>query len=164
MACSWYNCRTPTPDGKSWCTLHGKQMGIERPVKEKKAIPKVSAKKKSNQPKEKADKQNLTAFYNEMLAHAPLLCMETGEPLIGSTVINSRTICVHILSKSGFPSVATNPLNIIYLTAYEHSKFDLQTERYLKEAKISGLIKQRVSLLIPFLSTEEVNKIPAYLL
>jgi hypothetical protein len=124
----------------------------------------MSAKKKEAQPKEKAEKQKLTAFYNEMLAQAPLNCMETGEPLVTSTIINPRTICVHILSKSGYPSVATNPLNIIYLTAYEHSKFDLQTERYMKEAKISGLIKQRVLLLIPFLSTEEQNKIPHYLL
>jgi hypothetical protein len=99
-----------------------------------------------------------------MLAKAPLSCMESGVPLVNSTYINPRTIIAHILSKSGYPSVATCPLNIIYLCAFEHSKFDLQTERFMKESQISNLIKERVQLLLPHLTEGEINKIPSFLL
>jgi hypothetical protein len=139
-------------------------MGVEKPKKEKCVIPKISAKKKEAIPKDKAEKQKLTLFYNQMLAQAPLNCMESGMPLLDSTFINPRTIIAHILSKSGYPSVSTCPLNIIYLCAFEHSKFDLQTERFMKEAKIASLIRERVLLLLPHLTEGEINKISPYLL
>lgn len=129
-------------------------MGIKvvKEVKVKKPICKVSEKKKGKASEENERKKRLTEFYNECLNRMPHVCMESGVPLFESTVINARTVCCHILSKSKFPSVDCNFDNIIYLSALMHSRFDLQTERAMKEFKIAPLIKERVKLLIPILT------------
>ena len=56
----------------------------------------------------------------------------------------------HILSKSLSPEVATNDLNILYLSAEEHSKFDSSLSKR-KEMKCFDLSVERYKLLKPLL-------------
>lgn len=147
---------------KTTCVRHTEK-GYKAP-KVQKPIPKMSAKKKVAQPKEKAENDRMKAFYNEMLNIMPYDCMECGNELFASTVINPRTVVAHILAKAKYPSVDTNTDNIMFFCCDCHNRFDLQTEKFMSTAKSTPTIKQRVSLLIPFLSTEEVNRLPPYLL
>lgn len=159
MKCKSLLC--PFEGAPEYCFRHKEKNS----PKEKKAyvIPKVSEKKKSKAGEEKERKKNLTEFYNECLNRMPHNCEESGEPLFESTIINPRTVCCHILSKSKFPSVECNFDNIIYLSALMHSLFDLQTERSMKDFKIAPLIKERVKLLLPLLTQDEIKCIPDYL-
>ena len=62
---------------------------------------------------------------------------------------NVYEVC-HILSKSLSPEVATNDLNILYLSADEHSKFDSSLSKR-KEMKCFDLSVERYKLLKPLL-------------
>ena len=62
---------------------------------------------------------------------------------------NIYEVC-HILSKSLSPEVATNDLNILYLSADEHSKFDSSMSKR-KEMKCFDLSVERYKLLKPLL-------------
>ena len=62
---------------------------------------------------------------------------------------NIYEVC-HILSKSLSPEVATNDLNILYLSAEEHSKFDSSLSKR-KEMKCFDLSVERYKLLKPLL-------------
>ena len=62
---------------------------------------------------------------------------------------NVYEVC-HILSKSLSPEVATNDLNILYLSAEEHSKFDSSLSKR-KEMKCFDLSVERYKLLKPLL-------------
>ena len=62
---------------------------------------------------------------------------------------NIYEVC-HILSKSLSPEVATNDLNILYLSADEHSKFDSSMSKR-KEMKCFNLSIERYKLLKPLL-------------
>ena len=62
---------------------------------------------------------------------------------------NIYEVC-HILSKSLSPEVATNDLNILYLSADEHSKFDSSLSKR-KEMKCFDLSVERYKLLKPLL-------------
>ena len=62
---------------------------------------------------------------------------------------NIYEVC-HILSKSLSPEVATNDLNILYLSAEEHSKFDSSLSKR-KEMKCFDLSVERYKLIKPLL-------------
>ncbi len=62
---------------------------------------------------------------------------------------NIYEVC-HILSKSLSQEVATNDLNILYLSAEEHSKFDSSLSKR-KEMKCFDLSVERYKLLKPLL-------------
>ena len=62
---------------------------------------------------------------------------------------NIYEVC-HILSKSLSPEVATNDLNILYLSAEEHGKFDSSLSKR-KEMKCFDLSVERYKLLKPLL-------------
>lgn len=163
MSCKWIGgCKVPTPD--EFCTLHKKAMGIEKPKKEAKPIPTMSAKKKEAQPKEIAEKKALTVFYNEQLNVMPHGCMECGDELFKSQIINIRTPIAHLLCKRTFKSVATDPNNVIFLCQLHHGRFDNSLERYMKEAKTAQYIKDKVQLLLPKLTDTELGKVSEFLL
>jgi predicted Zn-ribbon and HTH transcriptional regulator len=159
-------CLKECQNGSEFCPQHSKAMGIKpvKPAPKMNAIPKVSAKKKLLAPIEKADKERLKKFYNEMLNIMPYDCMNCGNELFSSTVINPRTVVAHILPKAKFKSIDANIDNVLFLCCECHNKYDLQSSRFMKEQPISNLIKQRVRLLIPLLSEAESKKVPNYLL
>lgn len=97
------------------------------------------------QPKEVVD------FFKEMISIGVGKSIESGEIIYNLT---SSNIC-HILPKRDYKSVATNKLNIIILTADEHSRFDKLLDRRDMETlrkefpNTINEIKKRLSLLLP---------------
>lgn len=147
--CEWeIPCNKEKQKGSPFCRDHSRAMGI-RPEKG---------------PKAKAAKsQTLLGFFNEQLRKMPRGCMQCNDPLYKSQVINPRTPIAHILSKSQFPSVETNPLNIVFLCQMHHDAFDNQREKFMMLSTLADLIRSRVAELMPLLSQQEQAKVPDYL-
>lgn len=106
-------------------------------------------------------------FFDAMIARAPKKCMESGKSLAGTMAINPAAVVAHILpkrEKNGFPSVALNPLNIVYLEGSVHTDFDNKGKEYILKMKIYQLLCQRVASLLEFLTPEERNRVPKYYL
>jgi len=163
MSCSWIGgCKVPTPD--TFCTLHKKAMGIEKPKKEPYVIKKLSLKAKAAEPDKIANKKRLSKFYNEQLNIMPHSCQECQEPLYMSQTINPRTPVAHLLCKKIFKSVDTDQDNVIFLCALHHGALDGNLERYMKEAKTAQYIRDKVQLLLPKLTESELGKVSHFLL
>lgn len=152
----------PFEGAPDYCSRH-KEKG-SKTEKKVYAIPKVSHKKKSKLSEEKERKDRLKVFFDEQIEHRPDICINCDSPLIDSMWPNARTIIAHLLPKRTFHSVETHELNFVYLCAHCHNLLDLQLERSMKEFKIAHLIKERVQLLIPLLTNEELAKVSKYLL
>ncbi len=147
--CEWeIPCTREKQKGSIFCDNHSRAMGI-RPEKGAKATA--------------AKKLTLTEFFNQQLCIMPRGCMECNDPLYKSQVINPRTPVAHLLSKSQFKSVETNPLNIIFLCQRHHDSYDQQREKFMKNSALSSLIRERIALLFPLLTQQERAKIPEYL-
>lgn len=127
-------------------------------------IPKRSERKKANSNPEKERKERLKIFFEEKIQNRPERCQNCNFPLLDSMFPQPRTIIAHILCKRNFHSVETHDDNFIYLCSMCHNQMDLQNERFLKDSKLSGLIKERIQILIPLLTIDEVSKIPSYYL
>lgn len=93
----------------------------------KPGIQKTKHKKLSTEDKEQ--KEALNRFFFAQIQMIPAYCEECGKPLIGYHTDELRGIIAHILPKSpnsGFPEVATHPLNRMFLGSKCgcHSKWD----------------------------------------
>lgn len=124
-------------------------------------IPKMSAKRKAEQPKIIAEKKELAGFYAKMLSESPKTCMECGCDLKPSMVINPRSIVCHILPKRIFNSIAKNPLNVVYLCNDHHNTLDNFSP---VKMKTFPLLVERVKKLIPLIKESELKSIPEYYL
>ena len=166
MKCTYpIPCGKECQNGSDYCQMHSKALGI-KPVKEPKkvyTIPKQAKGKESKFKSDKERKERLSKFYDEMLNIAPFYCQECGEHLSKSILLNPRSVVCHILEKRNFHSVECDPYNILFLCNLHHGRLDGNLERFMKESKISKLIKERVQLLIPLLTKEELAKVSPYL-
>lgn len=137
-----------------------------------KPIPKKSAKKiKAEKEAKKSEKMTLGQFFQLMIDCAPAACMETGEPLIYK--IKPHECVCHILPKrgvneGGVPSMAKNPLNIVFLNEEVHTKMDkdLGTKskgKFVKAMKIYPILKERVAKMWPAIPANERVNIPSFL-
>lgn len=168
-SCSWpIPCKNECFEDQDFCRDHCKAQGINirTPPKEKKPLKKQSDKAKSKEKESKSEKEALNKFFEDALLYAPFHCENCGADLRES-FLRDRAIVCHLLPKKstigGFPSVATNPNNKFYGCNSCHHGYDNIGSSFILKMPLLPTIKQRVSLLIPFLSTEEVNKIPEYL-
>lgn len=166
--CSFPGCKIPVPEHKRWCVPHGAIYDeTPKPEREKKPIPTMSAKKKAAMPKERARKKDLSKFFDDALNAAPFHCQECSADLRDSVLINPRTIVAHILKKDpkyGFPSVACNHNNKVYLCYSCHHKFDNKGEEYIVKMKIYPELVYLVGYLIPELPPIELARVPHYYL
>lgn len=163
--CQFPGCIKELPEGVNHCVPHGKHFG--EPKQEKKkvyAIPKVSAKKKANQPEEKVYKQQLSEFFDRMLNESQHTCQECGCDLYSSTILNERAIICHILPKKTFTVVAMNPDNIVNLCNVHHHMLDLGGSKKVMAMNIYPLLKERVKILLPLIPEDQLKSIPEYLL
>ena len=131
------------------------------------SIPKISEKKKIANKLNKPSKEALDKFYDDALMNAPFHCENCGADLRESVLINPRVIVAHILPKKssigGFPSVATHPMNKFYAYSKCHNGYDEQGSDFILQMPLLQILKERVKLLIPYLTESEKNKIPEYL-
>jgi hypothetical protein len=129
----------------------------------------ISSKPKRLNEKEKTEKQLLNEFYNEIGLTMSFLCQECNQPLHAFNKFARRSCAAHILSKSDFPSIATNKDNIIFLGAgflggcHCHDAFDIQGAEHRSKMKVYPLCLQRFEKLKQYLNDKEINKARTYL-
>lgn len=133
--------------------------------KEKKVyqIPKKSAKKIKQEAEEKelnskeGKEKSLDVWFAEIEAkhwvNGYCACMETGE-LIPQAY--ARTAIAHLLPKSKFKSVATNPLNYLILSAHNgsHQKTD-RIDKFV-QMKVWPQAAKQINQLLPLLPHSEL--------
>lgn len=127
--------------------------------------------KKAERPKaadrEKSEsKRVMAAFFESLIPKMPGKCMECGKALPRGGGWQTKATMAHILPKRkrfGFPSVACNEKNIVYLCIDHHTNYDNLGADYAKKMKIYPLLRQRVSEMWPLLTDEEKNKVPEHL-
>lgn len=127
---------------------------------------KVNEEKRRNKPKN-GQKQELAIFFANQALQRPKCCEECGGILPTSPAWMVRATIAHILPKRpdfGFPSVATHPTNKMFLCIDCHTNFDNLGEIFIVKMKLLPVIRERVAILIPFLTPAELNKVPEYLL
>lgn len=126
----------------------------------------VNQQKPRNQQK-KAEKGTFAVFFASQALVFPDKCEESGQPLPKSPAWMKKACIAHILKKRsdfGFPSVATHPSNKIFLHPDIHANMDNLGESYILKMKSLPVMKERVKILLPFLTEEERNRVPDYLL
>lgn len=112
---------------------------------------------------EHAEKVEKAKFFADALKEAPARCMECGKSLAGSQLINPTSIVAHILPKSqkqGVPSMATNPLNKVYLDIDCHTDMDKKGCDHIRKMKLYPLMKERVRLMWPDIPANERRRVP----
>ncbi|HYH13680.1 MAG TPA: hypothetical protein VD794_00575 [Flavisolibacter sp.] len=121
---------------------------------------------------QKAKEQSLKEFYQEMYDKRPARCMESGKLLkeIKSAdpkakTISKMAIVAHILPKRanfGVPSMAKNPLNIVYLEHNVHTNMDQKGAAFVTKMKIFPLMKERVAMMWKDIPVHERKNVPDY--
>lgn len=109
----------------------------------------------------------LKVFFASQSLTFPEFCEESGQRLPKEPAWLKKACIAHILKKRadfGFPSVATHPSNKIFLHPDIHANMDNLGESYILKMKSLPLMKERVKILLSFLTTEELNRVPDYLL
>lgn len=127
---------------------------------------KVNAEKPKNKAKKEA-KKIVGAYMASEAIPFPEFCEESGQRLPKSPEWMRRACKAHILKKRadyGFPSVAIHPKNMIFLMPDIHSNMDNLGEAYILKMKSLPLMRERVKILIPLLTPEELNRVPDYFL
>lgn len=118
--------------------------------------------------KKTAKAQGVASFFDTIMQNKVMgKCQECGKRLPTGPKWLVKACLAHILPKRdtfGFPSVATNADNIIFLCPDCHTNMDNLGAEYAMKMKCLPLMKERVKLLIPLMTEQEVNRIPAHLL
>lgn len=125
----------------------------------------MKLKGKKSATEEKKEKQERGNFFQRMISEAPARCMETGCPLRPTMAINPAAIVCHILPKrkvndGGVPSMATNPLNVVYLSGDVHTNMDNKGCEYIVKMKIYPLLRRRVVMMWNHIPDNEKKNVP----
>lgn len=97
-----------------------------------------------------------------MLNKAPFKCQECPANLVGSTIINPRTIIAHILPKAHFESIECNEDNILFLCSDCHHNMDNKGKDFILKMKLLPTIKERLMILSKLITDSENRKVPEY--
>jgi hypothetical protein len=124
--------------------------------------------KVSDTKKEKTEREKLNDFFAEVSLKMPYECENCGQPLQAFNKFGKRSCTAHILPKSGFPSVAMNADNILFMGAGFlggcscHDRYDAGIEQRSK-MKVYQVALKRFELLKPFLPDLELIRAYSYL-
>lgn len=102
-------------------------------------------------------------FFADALNVAPSKCQECSAPLAATRAINPAAIVAHILPKSkssGVPSVATHPLNKIFLCGDCHTDMDNKGCDHIRKMKTFEYMRRRVVLMWPNIPQNERRRVP----
>lgn len=127
---------------------------------------KVNAEKPANKAK-KLQKQVVGTYMANQALTRPTHCEETGQRLPTYPEHMKRACQAHILPKRtdyGFPSVAIHPQNMIFLHPDIHTDMDNFGRDYIVKMKSLPIMRERVAKLLPFLTPDELNRLPDYFL
>jgi len=108
-------------------------------------------------------------YFASQLLKMPTTCEECGAPLPGPSAPSwmKKAVIAHILPKRpdhGFPSVATHPVNKVFLCIDDHTNMDNLGDRFILKMKSLPVLKERVKQLLPLLTPDELRRVPEYLL
>lgn len=126
----------------------------------------IKAKVKVLSPEQKDDKKERDQFFESLTI--PALCQECDKPLIAFNSFARRSVSSHILPKAYFKSVATNPLNIMFLGAGFlggcdcHGQWDTNVDNRVK-MKVYDLAVKRFRQFQHLLNQDELNSALDYL-
>ena len=123
--------------GKRVCPYHASQFNKKPPISSKTIKTNINR---------KLQRKDYPEFFKK---HIEIASKKRSDESNVKLKGNIYEVC-HILSKSLSPEVATNDLNILYLSADEHSKFDSSLSKR-KEMKCFDLSVERYKLLKPLL-------------
>jgi len=136
----------------------------EAVAKPKKAIPKISEKKKKEMAEEKkeldGDETPLVKWFKKQMKVMPEFCEETGlkmETKIYKYAIMS--IC-HILPKATCKSVSLHPLNRMFFNVDFHHKFDSMSWEEREKLGCWPVIRERLIMIYPDLHPSEHRHFP----
>ena len=107
---------------------------------------KVNAGKKHNVEK-KAFKKDLNVYFASQILQIPATCENCGCDIRWQREKHPRMLVAHILPKrksGGFPSVATHPLNRVFLCPDCHTQMDNKGEDFVKKMKIYPIMIERL--------------------
>jgi len=136
-----------------------------RPLKQKikKPIAKMSAKRIE---KEKAEKEargendtELQRWFKMQMKYMNV-CEETGMKLETKTYRYAIMSICHILPKSKCKSVATHPLNRVFLLPDLHAKFDAMSWEEREQMGCWPVIQERLIMVYPDLAEDEKRHFP----
>lgn len=102
-------------------------------------------------------------FFAEALKGAPNRCQNCSTALAPTIAINPAAIVAHIIPKSdkqGAPSVATHPLNKVFLCGDCHTNMDNQGCKFILKMKILELMRERVAEMWPEIPQNERRRVP----
>lgn len=126
----------------------------------------IKAKVKALSPEQKDDKKERDQFFESLTI--PALCQECDKPLIAFNSFARRSVSSHILPKAYFKSVATNPLNIMFLGAGFlggcgcHGQWDTNIDNRIK-MKVYDLAVKRFRQFQHLLTQNELDNALDYL-
>lgn len=126
----------------------------------------ISSKPKKLTKSEKSDKDDLNLFFDTLAI--PAHCQECGDMLMAFNKFAKRSVCCHILPKSKFESIATNPLNILFMGAdflggcSDHDFWDKSVGNR-KKMNVYQLAIERFELLKPSMTSSEIIEAYKYL-
>ena len=142
--------------------------------KQKKPIPKMSAKKLAAKKAEKElrgdNDTELVKWHKMVLKYSDGECMRCGAKYDKKDFATAIRGNCHILPKRDnmFPSVAYHPLNVWYASPWCgcHNWYDLYAtwEEILNDPKIGEFVKMRFQSIEPNIIPEERHRIPEVLL
>ena len=107
---------------------------------------KVNAGKKHNVEK-KAFKKDLNVYFASQILQIPPCCEECGDDIRYWRDKNPRMLVAHILPKrksGGFPSVATHPLNRVFLCPNCHTNMDNKGKEFVEKMKVYPIMIERL--------------------
>lgn len=108
------------------------------------------------------EKKERSLFFVNALKNAPAKCENCGCELSSSMIINERTIVAHILPKSIFKSVATEPENRWYGCSNCHHSMDNKGTEYVQAMPIFKVLQDRVKMFYSQIAASELRRVPSY--
>jgi hypothetical protein len=114
--------------------------------------------------KEKGRIENQVEFFKSIWNKRPHFCAETSETLYPYTE-KGREIGIeiswfhHILPKKKFPEFANREINVIILSAMQHSRIECGSSSLVKKMSCFPIIKNAISTLLAELPENDKRKI-----
>lgn len=120
-------------------------------------------------PAKQKEKDEYSDFFKSLYHKVPFNCQNCRRALYALTNTQKKASCAHLLPKSVFKSIATNPDNIVFLgvdvfgaSCDCHTIFDKSVEKRVK-MPIYEVALKRYELLKPHLTPKEIQLADEYL-
>lgn len=160
--CGWPSWGKDKITRLPYCKIHqNKRTDLDRRTPQQKVLDNVRGKKVDVEKEE----TELQKWYAAIMEKEAPKCWETGEWIGKENKKSWHGSIAHVLPKSIFPSVKTNPMNYMILKMYggTHGQYDSSWENASK-MKVWKFACKIFNVLYPLLTREEKAKLPEIIL